>query len=89
MSRKPNIPQITELMEQLKIMADCQERLLVIEKLVEEQRQLERKAEPARRKVLDLIEQMDLKSSGNFGYEGRTLCFLTELYRQIYANGLS
>lgn len=89
MSGKPNPPQIAELREQLKILVDCEQRSSEIQKLIAEQRKFEQKAGMARRRVLELMEKMDLESSGNYGYEARTCWFLTELYRQIAAESSS
>ena len=89
MSGKPNSDKVLVFRLTLARTANASERIGI---LTEEIRTCQIELENQRKEYTDardlmfkLIEEMDVKDSGNFGWEDREAWFLVELHRQFVA----
>lgn len=91
MSGKPNPTEVTALLMNMqhlnRLRASIAQRTEIIhEQTVTRQREIEESAD-LWRKSKELIEGMDVKSEGNYGFEGRYHWFILELVKQANESG--
>lgn len=79
MSRGPTKESVAALKSMLKEYKSVARDIAHLRRLVEELPKLEEQATKLHKDIVESLEKMDCKSSGNFGYEIRVVAMLGEL----------
>ena len=86
MSGMPNKEDIGELKKEFRDLASLQKQIIRSEKEIDEStsylRTLKSSEAGVIRRIEQLMERMDVKSTGNFGYEARLFMLLVELSQE-------
>jgi len=83
MSSKPSVQGVKEVINLLKIQGDIMRDLNNAQIYANQIPNLTERHRITSQKIIETMESMDLRSSGNAGWENRISWFLAELVRQI------
>jgi len=82
MSRLPDKEGIEKIREAIKDHRYLCKQIADTEKLISKLEEMKEEAAAKHKEVIDGLENMDVKSNGNAGWERRIMWFLSELDRQ-------
>lgn len=83
MSGRPNIEQINQLREHVKVLAHAKREYVEYKHTIQRATELLKQAEEThaecQREIIKLMDEMDVSGRGNFGWENRFMVFIAEL----------